>query len=243
MLTKLIALIAILMFVAGCATITPTRTLIPTLVPSVTPPRTDSNIETLTQELVRAAQAGDTRAVQQLLHQGANINGRDDQGRTPVLAATHGNRVETARALIQASADINLRDHRMDNVFLYAGAEGLLDILKLAIAAQADTRLTNRFGGTALIPAAERGHVEIVKELLTHTDVNVNHVNNLGWTALLEAIILGSGGARHTEVVRLLVAAGANVNLADASGVTPLTHARQRGFQHIVTILENARAR
>ncbi len=93
-----------------------------------------------------------------------------------------------------------------------------------------------------MIRAADRGHVEIVRELLK-TDIDVDHVNNLGWTALLEAIILGDGGARHTEVVRLLVDAGADVNLADGAGVTPLVHARQRGFDEMTSILEAAGGR
>jgi len=197
----------------------------------------------MTEQLIQAAERGDTETVLQLLQAGADINGRDARGRTPLMAATHGNQPETVRALIRGGADINLQDDRRDNPFLYAGAEGLLEILKLTIEAGADTKLTNRFGGTALIPAAERGHVEVVTELLTRTDVDVNHINNLGWTALLEAIILGEGGPRHIEIVRLLVEARADVNLADGQGVTPLTHARQRGYSEIVEILKNAGAR
>ena len=106
----------------------------------------------------------------------------------------------------------------------------------------ADLTSVNRFGGTALIPAAHYGHVEAVGALL-ETPIAVDHINRLGWTALLEAIILGDGGPRHTEVVRLLVEAGADVNLADGSGVTPLAHARQRGYREIIAILEAAGAR
>jgi ankyrin repeat protein len=194
-------------------------------------------------QLIQAAESGDTAAVLALLQGGADINAQDERGRTPVMAATHANQVATVQALIEAGADINFRDHRSDNPFLYASAEGLTEIVNLTIAAGADTRLTNRFGGTALIPAAERGHVEIVRELLTRTDVDVDHVNNLGWTALLEAIILGDGGPRHTEVVRLLIGAGADVNLADFNGITPLAHARQRGYQQIMELLTGAGAR
>lgn len=196
----------------------------------------------MNEQLIAAAERGDTATVLQLLANGAEINARDARGRTPVMAATHGNQVETVRALLGAGADINIRDNRMDNPFLYAGAEGLLDILKLTINADADTRLTNRFGGTALIPAAERGHVEIVTELLTRTDVNVNHINNLGWTALLEAIILSNGDERHQQIVQLLVDHGADVQIADRDGVTPLRHARARGFTEIERILINAGA-
>ena len=194
-------------------------------------------------QLIAAAERGDTATVRRLLQEGANINARDERGRTPVMAATHGNRVDTVAALIQAGADINIRDNRLDNPFLYAGAEGLLDILKLTIAAGADTRLTNRFGGTALIPAAERGHVAVVEELLTHSNVDVNHVNNLGWTALLEAIELSDGGPRHQQIVQLLVDHGADVNIPDKHGVTPLRHARDRRFQEIERILVQAGAR
>jgi ankyrin repeat protein len=106
----------------------------------------------------------------------------------------------------------------------------------MTLAAGADLKSTNRYGGTALIPACHYGHVETVRELLK-TKIDVDHVNNLGWTALLEAVILGDGGPAHTEIVRLLVGAGANVKIADRQGVTPLEHARQRNYRAIVEIL------
>src|SRR5574337_548675 len=90
-----------------------------------------------------------------------------------------------------------------------SAAMGWLDLLPLAIDAHADTTLTNRFGGISIIPASERGHVEIVRELLTRTNINVNHVNNLGWTALLEAIILSNGDKAHQQIVQLLIDHGA----------------------------------
>ena len=106
----------------------------------------------------------------------------------------------------------------------------------------ADLKSTNRYLGTALIPAAHHGHVEAVKLLLA-TAIDKDHINNLGWTALLEAVILGDGGAAHTEIVRLLVEAGAQVNIADRDGMTPLAHARKSGYSGMVRILSAAGGR
>lgn len=120
--------------------------------------------------------------------------------------------------------------------YLLAGAQGRLEILRLTLLHGADLKSTNRYGGTALIPACERGHVEVVKTLL-QAGVDPNHVNKLGWTGLLEAILLSDGGPRHQEIVRLLLDGGADVNLADADGVPPLAHARQRGQHEIERLL------
>ena len=156
------------------------------------------------------------------------------------MAATYHNKIETVKALIQEGANIDIQDDRLDNVVLYAGAEGNLEIVRLAIEAGADMKITNRYGGTALIPAADRGHVEVVKELLTNSDVDVNHINRLHWTALLEAVILGDGGEKHQAIVQLLVEHGANLNIGDENGITPLEHAEDRGFDEIVDILKKA---
>ena len=110
------------------------------------------------------------------------------------------------------------------------------ELLKLMLAAGADLKDTNRHGGTALIPAAHRGHVEAVK-LLIATKIDKDHVNNYGWTALMEAVVLGDGGPAHTEIVRLLVQAGANARIPDRDGITPLEHARKRGYAEMVRIL------
>ena len=195
---------------------------------------------TRNEQLLMAAQRGEIETVLKLLQEGADINVTDAQGRTPVMIATYKHDTEMVRALIQKGADINMRDSQKENPLLHAGAQGWLDILKLAIEAKADTTLTNRFGGISIIPAAERGYVETVRELLTRTDINVNHVNNLGWTALLEAIVLGDGGQAQQQIVQLLVDHGADVNIPDKDGVTPLRHARERGFMEIERILVKA---
>ena len=192
--------------------------------------------------LIDAAARGDHAAVQRLLKEGASVTTRDASGRTALLAAVQANRIEAARLLIAAGANVNTQDNMQDSPYLLAGARGRVEILRMTLAAGADLKSTNRYGGTALTPACHYGHVETVRELLK-TSVAIDHVNNLGWTCLLEAVILGDGGAAHLDIVRLVVAAGANVNLADKQGVTPLAHARQRGQQEIAAALVKAGAK
>ncbi|MCW5737905.1 MAG: ankyrin repeat domain-containing protein [Enhydrobacter sp.] len=159
-----------------------------------------------------------------------------------LIEATARNDVDAARQLIAAGASVNAQNENRDSAFLLAGAEGRLEILKMTLAAGADLRSTNRYGGTALIPACHHGHVDTVRELLK-TEIDVDHVNRLGWTALLEVAILGDGSERYVEIARLLIARGANLNLADREGVTPLAHARQHRHEALAALLAEAGAR
>ncbi|HEY4134384.1 MAG TPA: ankyrin repeat domain-containing protein [Alphaproteobacteria bacterium] len=196
----------------------------------------------LGRQLIAATDAGNAAEAARLLAAGAELEWRDGRQRTALMAATQRNNVEIARLLIARGADVNAKDNNFDSPYLLAGASGYLDILKLTLANGANLKSLNRFGGTALIPACERGHVEVVATLIA-AGVAVDQVNRLGWTCLLEAIILGDGGPRQTEIVRRAVAAGANVNLADGDGVTPLAHATKRGYADIVAILRSKGAR
>jgi uncharacterized protein len=189
-----------------------------------------------------AAARGDLAAIARLLADGVDVDARDADGRTPVMVATAARQTAAVRALVEAEADVDIRDDRLDNPLLYAGAEGLIDILRFVNEAGADPAITNRYGGTALIPACERGHVDVVRYLLEESDVDVDHVNNLGWTGLLEAIILADGDAAHQEIVLLLLENGADPELADRGGVTPLAHARAKGQVEIAGLLEAAGA-
>ncbi|HEP0307564.1 ankyrin repeat domain-containing protein [Providencia rettgeri] len=192
--------------------------------------------------LVSLAEQGNLQAVKSLVEQGANIEQRDLRQRTALMAATHENRVDVARYLIERGADVNAKDNMQDSPYLYSGARGLQDILLLTLKNGADLKSTNRYGGTALIPAAERGHVTTVKTLID-AGVDVNHVNRLGWTALIEAIILGDGSDKYAQIVTELIKGGADVNLADGSGISPLTLAKSKGYRNLIEILENSGAK
>ena len=195
-------------------------------------------------ELIEAAERGDTGTVRRLLEEGASVRARDEGGRTALVAAAYGNHLGAAGALMEAGADVNAKDDTVQSAYLISTAEVGDDprLLRLTLRNGADVTSLDSYDGTGLIRAADRGHVRIVERLL-ETETYVDHVNNLGWTALLEAIILGEGDERHTEVVRLLVEGGADPNLPDAEGVTPLEHAEQRGYSEMAEILRGAGAR
>jgi ankyrin repeat protein len=158
-----------------------------------------------------------------------------------LLAAAYANDVGAARRLIDAGADVNAKDDTEQSAYLIATSEVGDDVrlLELTLDAGADVNAKDSYDGTGLIRAAERGHAAIIRRLL-QTDIDVDHVNRLGWTALLEAVILGEGGPAHIRTVRLLVDAGADASIVDEGGVTALEHARRRGFGEIERILRAA---
>ncbi|MFE7534033.1 ankyrin repeat domain-containing protein [Streptomyces rhizosphaericola] len=194
----------------------------------------------LDHALLTAARTGDTDGVRTAIEGGARVDARDEELRTPLLLAALGNHVEAARLLVAAGADPDAQDRREDSPWLVTGVTGSVAMLEVLLPAGPDLTLRNRFGGIALIPAAERGHVAYVREVLRRTDIDVDHVNRLGWTALLEAVILGDGGRAHQEVVEALLAAGAAPGLPDGDGVTALAHAERRGFAEIAALLRAA---
>ncbi|ARF74188.1 hypothetical protein B7C62_19555 [Kitasatospora albolonga] len=194
----------------------------------------------LDHALLTAARTGDTDGVRTAIEGGARVDARDEELRTPLLLAALGDHVEAARLLVAAGADPDAQDRREDSPWLVTGVTGSVAMLHVLLPAGPDLTLRNRFGGIALIPAAERGHVAYVREVLRRTDIDVDHVNRLGWTALLEAVILGDGGRAHQEVVEALLAAGATPGLADGDGVTALAHAERRGFTELVALLRAA---
>jgi len=186
--------------------------------------------------LLRAAEAGDADAVAVALRAGADLESRDGRRRTPLLLASAGDHVEAARVLVAMGADPDALDDQHDTPWLVTGVTGSVAMLEALLPANPDLTIENRYGGLSPIPAGERGHAEYI-ERVVRTDVDLDHVNDLGWTALLEAVILGDGGTRHQDVVRALLDAGVDRTIADRDGVTPLEHAESRGYDEIAALL------
>ncbi|WP_031038848.1 ankyrin repeat domain-containing protein [Streptomyces sp. NRRL F-5650] len=190
-----------------------------------------------------AVRRGDADADRAALRAGADRERRDEQGRTPLLLAALADRVAVAEVLVAAGADVNAQDARDDSAWLVTGVTGSVAMMRTLLPGGPDVTLTNRFGGVSVIPASERGHVAYVRAVLAETGMDVDHVNRLGWTALLEAVVLGDGDRTHLDVVAALLDAGADPSLPDGDGVTARTHAERRGFRAIADLLRRAESR
>ena len=188
--------------------------------------------------LHRAAHQGDVAAVKARAAGGAALDERDASGRTPAHVAAFASNDDALRALAEAGADMNALENRAYDVVTIAAVADDPELMSLAIALgnRADL-VTSPYDGTALIAAAHLGHAEVVRRLIA-AGAPLDHVNNLGWTALIEAVILGDGGPNHIETVRALVAAGADASIGDRDGTTPLQHAKRRGYSEIAELIE-----
>ena len=193
--------------------------------------------------LFAAAASGDASRIPALVAGGERPDARDARGRTPLHVAAHRGHHAAMRALATAGADPNALDADRYDIVTIAAVAGDVPTLEVALGIGSSPRnVTSRYDGTALIAAAHLGHVEVVRTLIRAGEP-LDHVNNLGWTALIESIVLGDGGARHTETLRALVEAGASVNLADREGRTPLALAEARGYDTMARLLRRAGGR
>lgn len=191
------------------------------------------------ENLVSLVMKNDLLTLKKALEKGADVNTTDQKGRSLLLIAVIGKQTEMVKLLIDYKADVNLQDAQKDSPFLYAGASGQTELVKLFLKNGARFDVFNRYNGTALIPACERGHVETVKVLTNTKGFPVNHVNRLGWTALMEAVVLGDGSEKYQQIIKILKQAGADLNIPDRDGITALQHSKSLGFSEIVKILES----
>ncbi|MGL5113786.1 MAG: ankyrin repeat domain-containing protein [Beijerinckiaceae bacterium] len=175
--------------------------------------------------------------IRQLLVNGLDPNARDGHGRTPYLVAAHNADAMAMEILIKGGADPRAMDSRRYDAITILAVANQPEVMLRAIDLGGDPRaITSPYEGTALIAAAHLGHWRVVDALIK-AGAPLDHVNNLGWTALIEAIVLGDGGSNHLRCLELLLVAGADPNLADRNGTTPLRLAEGRAYAAMVAAL------
>lgn len=200
----------------------------------------EKNMKKYSGELIQAVENNDIKKVQGILKDTSYpLNETNNEKETPLLIATHDNNIEIAKLLIKAGADINQQDSIQDSAYLYAGAQGKTEILEYMIEhAEPNQHIVNRYGGNTLIPAAEKGHLNNVKLLLRDGKVDIDHQNNFGYTALIEAVALTDGSEVYQQIVQELVTFNANKELRDNSNKTALDYAKEKGYTTMIKILE-----
>ena len=190
-----------------------------------------------------AARVGDVAEIRRLTAAGAEIDTTDRAGRTPLHVAAFASHDEAVAALVELGADPNRLENDKYDIITIAAVADDAEMVRLAASVGGNAaNVTSIYDGTALIAASHLGHVEVVTALIA-AKAPLDHINNLGWTALLEAVILGDGGPRHVATARALVAAGADGTIADRQGRTPLDHARRRGYADMIALLEQTESR
>ncbi|TGN30263.1 ankyrin repeat domain-containing protein [Empedobacter tilapiae] len=203
-------------------------------------PTEDSNTEIMNEkDIVKAVKSNDLQSVKNLLESDEDVNSVDSSKRSLLLIATNNSNIKIAKLLVKHGADVNQQADNQDSPFLYAGASGQTELVQLFLDHGARFDVFNRYNGSALIPACERGHVETVRLLANTKNYPVDHVNRLGWTGLMEAIVLGDGSKKYQQIVQILKDVGAKMDIPDHDGVTPLQHAQQRGYKEIVAIIKS----
>jgi ankyrin repeat protein len=188
--------------------------------------------------LLEAAYEGDTEAVREQLASGADVGVRDAKGRTPAHLAAYTSDEAVLDELAGAGADLDALEFQRYDIVTIAAVANDPGFLSMALdlgASPANT--TSIYDGTALIAAAHLGHFQVV-QILIDAGAPLDHVNNLGWTALMEAVVLGDGGPDHVRTVKALVDAGADRTITDRQGRTPLQHASERGYAEMVKLLQ-----
>ena len=185
-----------------------------------------------------AAHEGQVAEIESLIAAGEDPNMRDRSGRTPAHIAAFASHDGALTALATGGADMNALENRAYDVLTIAAVANDPELVSLAMElGNKPDLVTSVYDGTALIAAAHLGHHEVVARLIAG-GAPLDHVNNLEWTALIEAVVLGDGGRDHIRTVEILVKAGADKSIPDRDGVTALQHAQARGYEEMVMLLK-----
>lgn len=186
-----------------------------------------------------AAHEGDVSEIKQLIAKDADLDARDGAGRMPAHVAAFASHNDALAALAEGGADMNALENRVYDVLTIAAVANDPELVSLAIElGNKPDLVTSVYEGTALIAAAHLGHHEVVARLVAG-GAPLDHINNLTWTALMEAVVLGDGGPDHIKTVQILVEAGADKSIGDSDGVTPIEHAVSRGYSEIIELLKD----
>jgi len=200
-----------------------------------------------------ASYRDDLESADLLIRAGAPVNAANDLGATPLWAASQNGSAAMVRRLLAAGANPNLALLAGETPLMVAARSGSADVVTQLLAAGANANAHGTRGQTALMWAVAQKHVQVVKALLAGgaevqaRSATYNEVMAVPPHGLLEynrtiphgsdTALLFAARVGDLESAKLLVAAGGNVNDADAWGVTATILAAHSGFADVVEFL------
>ena len=204
-------------------------------------------------ELANAVLASDEERIRFLVEKGGNLNTLDRQGYGALQAAARSRKDKLIPLLVELGADINGRDRDGFTALSNAAQRNHVPSIKALAERGADLELAVEGGFGPLSLAIDGGHFLAAKALI-ELGANVNAVSGddqvtplmvtASWLAVGEAAkeIELRQGLRSTDIATALIDRGANVNAANAHGVTPLMIAAARGNMPMLGLLLEAGA-
>lgn len=174
--------------------------------------------------LMAAAARGRADLVHALLNAGADPNARNRNGGTPLMYAVMGRRAEAVETLLAAGAAVNDRSSNGWSALMIATAKGFPQQVNQLLEAGADVNTTDIYAWTPLMRGAREGRTACVNRLLASEAVDVHRRNDRGMTALHLATAAG-----HPKIIQALLDAGADRNVVNRGGESPLMMARRSG--------------
>jgi ankyrin repeat protein len=179
-------------------------------------------------QLFHAASSGAASEVERALGLGLEVDARDEDNDTPLIAAARAGRNDIVKILLDKGAEVDATNHMRATALHYAAERGHTAVAKLLLDAGATVSVKDSTGRTPLALAALNGQLNAA-ELLLDEGAEVKARSETGSTPLT----LACAGGR-SSVVKLLLEWGADVNTRDLDSWAPLNYAYRNGHAEIV---------
>jgi ankyrin repeat protein len=188
------------------------------------------NLKVQSDDFVRSAERGDTKALLLFSEAGIDINSQNSGGYTALMAAAKNGQVDVVNKLLEQKTNVDVQGYNGLTALMLAAENNQLSIVKALLAKNADPNLQDNNGWTALMKAVYRGHTDCVVAIADRSRQEVNR-------GLLIAALMG-----RKETAKALLDRGAEIDSRAEDGRTPLMLAASKGDADLVSFLLQAGA-
>jgi ankyrin repeat protein len=187
--------------------------------------------DAIENNLMVAASNGCNKEIERLISRGADINGKTEDGATPLVFAVANNQLGSVRTLLPHNPDVNIMTSNNETPLIISVKNQNAEIAEALIRGGADIDLGDKYGATPLHYASITGSLKMT-DLLLYYEADCNKKSYDGTTPLMAAVWSG-----YADVTDLLFQNGANLEARDNAGFTPLLIAAQNGDTLIMNLL------